>query len=187
MKQIIDAVGSELYWEQPKLSQRSFVLRSPEDSFAQLDFTSSFNATASASSADGSWIIQQMGFLSDHVSIQIVDSELELANYQPDWMGTSGEIQFSMGGKYRWNVIGLMGSKFCISRVDGPGLITYVSGARNRKITNLFKQQAQMVIAPDTWQIKHLSVLVLLGWYLVIMHYEEAAVIASTASLGALY
>ncbi len=187
MKPLIDAMGSDLYWEQPKLSQRNFVLRSPDNLFAQLDFTSTLNSTATASSADGNWIIKQMGFLSDQVSIMPVDSEVELASFQPNCMGSSGEIHFSVGGKYRWTVIGLSGSKFIIDMLDGPDLITYKSGARNRKFSSLFKQQAQVVIAPHAWHIIDLPVLVLLGWYLVIMHYDAAAVIASTASLGALY
>ncbi len=187
MKPLRDALGSDIYWEQPKLSQRDFVLRSLDERFAQLTFTSSLDSTARASAADGSWIIKQMGLISDQVSVQVAGSEVELASYQPGCTGSSGEIQFLMGGKYRWNVIGLMGSKFNICKLDGLEIITYKSGARNRKFTSLFKQQAQVVIAPDAWQIKELPVLVLLGWYLVIMHYEQAAVIASTASLGALY
>jgi hypothetical protein len=186
MNQLKDAMGVDLYWEQPKLSQQNFVLRSADDSFAQLNFVSTFNSTARATTADGGWVIKQSGFFSNQVNLRLEDSQVELASYQPNWLGTSGEIQFSMGVKYRWNVVGATGSRFNIS-MDGNELITYISGARDRKFSNLFKQQAQMVMAADAWQINDLPVLVLLGWYLVILHYENAALVASTASLGALY
>jgi hypothetical protein len=187
MKPLADAINSQLFWEQPKISQRNYILRSEEDTFGQLHFNSAFNTTAEATSGDEHWIIKQLGFLSDRISVQSKSSDVELANYLPDWTGTVGEIQFSTGEKYCWGATNFIGTKFTISIVDSPELITYQSGTRRRKFSDLFKQQAQIVIAPDAWQIKELPILVSLGWYLVIVRMEDAAVIASTASLGALY
>jgi hypothetical protein len=187
MNPLTVAMGSELFWEQPKVSQHFYVLRSLDESIAQLEFVSTINSNANSSAGDEHWTFKQLGFFSTRVSVHPLDSEVELASYQPNWMGTSGEIQFSMGGIFTWAVMDIMGTRFSISKLDGPELITYFSGARSRKFSNLFKQQAQMVIAPDALQTKDLSVLVLLGWYLVIIHNEDAALAASTASLGALY
>jgi hypothetical protein len=128
-----------------------------------------------------------MGFFADRVSVHSVDLKVELASYQPNWMGTSGEIQFSTGELYTWNVTNYVATRFSISKVDRPELITFLSRARRRKFSNLFKQQAQVVISPQAWQIKELPILILLGWYLVLRHHEDAAVIAATASLGVLY
>jgi hypothetical protein len=187
MKQLTDAMGSELFWEQPKLSQRNYILRSEVDTFGQLHFSSAFNTTARATSGDELWTIKQMGFLSDYVSVQRVDSEVELVSYHPNITGMKGDIQVLTGGKYTWGVTNFLGTRYSISTVDGPELITFQSGARNRKFSNLFKQQAQILIAPEAWHIDELLILVLLGWFLVIVRLEDAAVIASTASLGALY
>jgi hypothetical protein len=112
---------------------------------------------------------------------------VELASYHPNSIGTSGEILLSTGKKYTWAITNFLGTRYSISKADGTDYITFVSWARSRKFSNLFKQQAQIVIAPQAWHNHELSILVLLGWYLIIIHREDAAVIASTASLGALY
>jgi hypothetical protein len=187
MKPLADAINSQLFWEQPKLSQRNYILRSEEDTFGQLHFNSAFNTTADATSSDEHYVIKQMGFLSGRISVQSVNSAVDLASYWPDWTGTVGEILFSTGEKYSWGATNFIATKFAINVIDGPELITYLSGSRNRKFSNLFKQQAHIVIAPEAWRINELPILVLLGWYLVIVRMEDAAVIASTASLGALY
>jgi hypothetical protein len=180
-------MGSELFWEQPKLSQQNFILRTEGDDIGQLHFNSAFNKTAEATSGDEHWIIKPMGFWADRVRVESADSEVELASYHPNSIGTSGEILFPTGGKYTWAVTNFLGARYCISNADGLDLITYVSWTKSWKLSNLFKQQAQIVIAPEAWQIYELSILVLLGWYLIIVHREDTAVIASTASLGVLY
>ncbi len=187
MRQLTDIMGSDLFWEQPKVSQQNFILRTEGDDIGQLHFSSAFNTSAEATSGDEHWIIKQMGFLADRVRVQSADSEVELASYHPNSIGTSGEILLPTGGKYTWAVTNFLGTRYCISNADGLDLITYISWTRSRKFSNLFKQQAQIVIAPEAWHINELPILVFLGWYLIIVHREDAALIASTASLGVLY
>jgi len=121
------------------------------------------------------------------VIVQQAESEVNLASYLPNWIGSQGKVQVSTGEKYIWSVVNFLGTKFAISREDGLDIITYLSGSRNKKFSNIFKQEAQLFIAPEAYQIKELLILVLLGWYLVILQREDSAVVAASSSMGAMY
>jgi len=187
MKQLAEAKETELFWEQPKASQRNFFLRSEKYIFAQLEFDSAFSKLAEATSPDEQWIFKRVGVFSTQVKVQQADSEIILASYYPSWIGSQGKIQLLNGEEYDWNVANFFGTKFAIYKEDGNELITYLSGSRSKKFSNLFKREAQVVIAPEAWQIKELALLMLLGWYLVILHKEDSAAVAASGSIASLY
>jgi len=176
----------ELFWEQPSVMDRSFVLRSGEDIIGTLDFTSAFSSLGEATLGGEKWTFRKGGFLSPKVSVRRSGSKIDLAIYEPDWTGTQGEVRFSTGELYNWSVASIWGTMYTINREDGLELIAYLSGSKKKKFSNIFKQQAQMIIAPEAWQIKELPILVLLGWYLVILHHEDSTTVAATASISVL-
>jgi hypothetical protein len=187
MNQLMDAKDTQLFWEQPKASQRNFLLRSEKSVFAQLFFRSGFSTKAEATTGEEKWTFNRVGFFSTRVIIRQVDSDVDLATYQPRWTGTQGQVRLLTGEEFNWSVANFMNTRFTIRREGGNELINYVSSSRSRKFTNIFKQEARVVIDPEAWQIKQLPILVLIGWYLVILNKDDSAVVAATASFGALY
>jgi hypothetical protein len=187
MKQLVEAKETQLFWEQLKASQWNFYLRSVETVFAQLNFRSALSTLAEANSGGEQWTIKRIGFFSTRVTIRLVGSDVDLVTYHPDWTGAQGNIQFSTGQEYKWSVVNFMRTRFTISREGGNELISYLSGSRAKKFSNIFKQEAQVVITSDAWQIRELPILVLLGWYLAVLNREDSNGVTVTASIGVLY
>ncbi len=186
MKNLVDAKELDLFWEQPKLSQMRFILVAEEDIYAKLDFSSGFSTYALAATHDDEWTFKRVGFFSNRVIVRRAGSEIDLATYIPRWTGTEGALRFSTGEHYDWRVSNIWSSKYQLSTDNSQVLITYLSGSRNKKFSNLFKQQAQVIIDPKAWQLKDLSILIVLSWYLVILHYEDSSAVAVTASVAVL-
>jgi hypothetical protein len=186
MELLMNAEKRGLFWEQPSAMERSFILRCGEDILANLDFTSAFSSLGEAIFGSERWTLRREGFWSPKVSVRRSGSKSDLAFYEPKWTGTQGKIRFLTGEAYDWSVAGFWGTAYSISRGDGLEIITYHSGSKKNKFSNIFKQQAQMIIAPEAWQIKVLPILVLLGWYLVILYHEDSVAVAATASMSVL-
>jgi hypothetical protein len=94
-------------------------------------------------------------------------------------------VQFSDGRVYLWKVANFWATKYAFSDAQGNVLVTYKSGSDEQKLSNLFKQQAQVEVAPEAWQLPELAFLVLLGWYLVILQQEDASAVAAVAATAA--
>jgi len=186
MELLKNAEKHELFWEQPSAMEQSFILCCGENILAKLDFTSAFSSMCEAIFGSERWTFRREGFWSPKVSVRQPDSKSDLAMYKPKWTGTQGEIRFSTGEVYSWSAAGILRTRYSISRGDGLEIITYLSGSKKTKFSNIFKQQAQMIIAPEARQIKVLPILVLLGWYLFILYHEDSAAVAATASISVL-
>jgi hypothetical protein len=175
MLPLMNAKDLELFWEQPNGWQRSFVLSSGEAIYAKLDFNSAFSTLADAMTEGEHWTFKRVGCFSARVTVRRTGSKVDLATYYPNWTGSHGQIQFSTGELYTWRISNFWATRYSISKEDGIELFSYQSGSRNWKFTNLFKQQVQVVLCPKAWQIKELPILILLGWYLVILQQEDSA------------
>lgn len=103
-----------------------------------------------------------------------------MATFRPGWDG-KGVLQFSGGRQFHWAYTNLWGSEWAFTSADGRGLLRYKSKP------DLLKQSAQLEIESDAVSIPELSLLVLLGWYLMVLLSEDtaAAVAAATVAVTA--
>ena len=186
MEPLVNAKDLELFWVQPAALKRSFILRSGERIFGSLVFRSAFGSLADAISCKDSWTFKRVGFFSPRVTIRRAGSGIDIANYQPKWTGTEGSLLFSGGRSYLWRVANFWATRYTFSDSQGNELVTYRSGSDEQKLSNLIKQQAQVEIALQAWQLPEVDLLVILGWYLVILQQEDASAVAVTASIAVL-
>ena len=184
MLPLMIAKNLELFWEQQKASRRNFVLCSGEQIFARIDFTSAFSTLADAKSGGEHWTLKRVGCLSSQVTIRRVGSVVNLATYHPNWTGSQGQVRFSTGEIYNWEVANFWSTQYAIHSEDGNELVTYRFGSKSRKLSNIFKQQAQVVITPEAWQLQELPILVLLGWYLIVLQADDLAAAATIVVLS---
>jgi len=186
MEPLINAKDLELFWAQPGAMKRSFILRSGERIFGSLTFRSAFGSLADAISGKDSWTFKRVGFFSPRVTIRRAGSGIDIAIYQPRWTGTEGSLLLSGGRSYLWRVANFWATRYTFSDSQGNELVTYRSGSDEQKLSNLIKQQAQVEIALQAWQLPEVDLLVILGWYLVILQQEDASAVAVTASIAVL-
>ena len=184
MEPLVNAKDLELFWVQPRATRRNFILRSGKRIFGQLDFRSAFDSLADAISANEAWTLKRVGFFSPHVTVRRAGSKIDLASCHPNWTGTESKLQFSSGEVYLWKVANFWATRYSLSNGDGIELVTYRSGSDEKKINNLFKNQAQAHIALEAWQVVELPLIVLLGWYLVLMQQDDSAAVAVMGAIG---
>ncbi len=75
-------------------------------------------------------------------------------------------------------------TSYTISNYNGIELVTCRFGLDEKKISNLFKQQAQMHIALEVWNLAELPLIILLDWSLVLLQQEDSTTVAATGALG---
>jgi hypothetical protein len=183
MKKPSDMEASSLYWEQPRILNNQYILVGGVDSLARIELKMSATPSAVALAGEKRWFIKQVGFLSPHVTVQEDGGEGALAVYTPGWISAKGVIKFASGVQYQWQATDIWSSKYVISDRQGVDLVTFISGSRNKSFSNFFKQQAQVIIGADAWRINELTILVLLGWYLILLYEAEQSTLATSIAV----
>ncbi|MGE5221694.1 MAG: hypothetical protein ACM3PY_04605 [Omnitrophica WOR_2 bacterium] len=182
MENLRMAIGNEIEWIQPKINQRSYVLCTGDTVFASLRFETSFGSLASAEAADGSWTFKRVGFFKTHVTVRRAGEETDLAVYTPNWFGTEGAIQFTGGRSYTWKPANFWATQYQIQDSLEKVVLTYKSGKEHSNLPDLFKVQARVEIDPAYENIPEISLLVLLGWYLMILRHDDDTTAAAAAT-----
>ena len=182
MEALSTVVGMQLHWIQPKTFERWFELRVGESLFATLCFEKAFGTLATAESADGSWTFKRVGFLNPRVTVREVGAEANLAIYQPKFWG-DGSLEFPDGRVFHWKSTNFWGTQWGFADSGENLLFALKPGVDKPKLSDLFKTQAIVEIDPRGRALAELPLLVLLGWYLMILHQDDAA--ATTAAVTA--
>jgi hypothetical protein len=167
--------GNRLSWSQPKALQRTFELRDGNRLFGTLSFVKSFGSLAEASMAAGDWTLKRVGYFRPSVTVRRRGQEADLAVYEPRGWGAEGELQFAGGRIYAWKPANFWATKFNFVDTAGRPLVAFKPGAEESKWSDLFKFQALVEIEPSANRLEELPLLVSVGWYLMILHHEDAS------------
>ena len=180
MKAFSSAVGADLCWIQPKgLDNRWFELRAGDGIVATLEFETLCGSLARAQSADGSWTFKRVGFFNPRVTVRKAGQEADLAVYTPRWTGREGTLEFPDGRVFGWVQANFWATKFQITDAAGYSLVSFESGAEKSRLSDIFKTQARVEIGRRGRALPELPLLVLLGWYLIILQKQDAAAVAA--------
>lgn len=161
-------------WSQPKALGRTFELRDHDRLFGTLSFLKPLGSLAEASLAAGDWTFKRVGFFRPRVTIRRRGHQEDLAVYQPKGWGSEGELQYAAGRSYIWKSANFWAPRF--NFVDGAGktLVAFKPGEEDSKWWDVFKFQALVEIDPSAARLEDLPLLVSLGWYLMILNYEDS-------------
>lgn len=171
-----------LEWIQPKTFQNRYELRAGENLAATLEFPKTFGSLAIATAADGRWTFKRVGFFNPRITVRVEGQEAELAVYHPKWTGTEGKLQISSGEVFTWKVANFWATQFVWLAGDQP-LILFRPGVEDTHMSDWFKNQARVEIQPEAGSLKQVSLLVLMGWYLMILkQQDDAAATAATTT-----
>ncbi len=184
MKSITQAIYSTPQWVQPRAAQNRFELRAGEELFAVLEFPKPFGSLAVASTEEERWSFKRAGFFSPRVTVRSEGSESDLAVFRPKWTGNEGTLQFPDGAAYIWKTANFWATQYLWQKETGEPLILYKQGIEDAGLGDLFKTQARVEIQPAAQGLKELPLLVLLGWYLMILKQQDDSAVAATAAVG---
>jgi hypothetical protein len=181
MEAFSTAIGLQLYWVQPKTFERQFELRTEDGLFGGLRFETALGTLATASSATGRWTFKRVGFLNPRVTIREAGANDDLAVYWPKLWG-DGWLEFVKGSKFLWKATNFWGTEWGFSNVQEELLFVLKPGVEKPKLSDLLKTQAVVEIGPQGHGQAELPLLLMLGWYLMILHQEDTTVTVTTTT-----
>jgi hypothetical protein len=150
-----------------------YELRSGAELVATLKFRSMWGTLASAESGDGRWTFKRVGFWQSRATIRASASDTDLAIFKNNTWDGGGTLEFSDHRKFRATT-NFWGTNFTFQTEANEPLVHFKYGG-------VFHRAAEVEISALAKSISDVPLLVLFGWYLVIMlDSDTAAVVAAT-------
>ena len=174
MKTIAGQDARTLTWAHPHPFQSQYELRAGDDLLATLRWRSAFGSLADAEAADGHWTFKRVGFLKPSISVRIAGADEDLAAFRVHWDG-AGELVLGDGRRYEWRPANFWHTQWAWTDAAGAPLLHF-------RPAHLVRQ-ADVEVSPAALAVPDLSLLSLLGWYLMVLRADEAA--ASVAVMPA--
>jgi hypothetical protein len=164
-------IGRELSWAQPSAWKMEYEMRADDELIATLRFRSSFGTFATGESADGCWTFKRIGFWQTKATIRTCESDTEIAIFRNNTWSGGGTLEFADGRKLPASTNGWR-TTFEFKSETGETLVRF-------KSQGLVHLSAKVEIKPDAAGLPELPWIVMLGWYLTIMMYMDAATAAA--------
>ena len=177
MRTIGKAGLQELTWAQPGKHKREYALYAGEEVVATLHWEKPHRQIASGEAAEGHWTFQRQGFLAQHVEVRLGASELEVARFQPNWRG-GGTLEFPGGQRFGLRPTSFWNAEWAWTTATNDLLLRIKRPARPSHV------KGYIDLLPGASALPELSLLILLGWYLVMLAADDAAAATIAASVA---
>lgn len=170
----------DLTWVRPKRLTQEYTLLRDRTTLATLRFGKRMGSLASAEWGNSRWTFKRVGLFRPRVTVRVQGSEKDIAVFELGWSWT-GTLRFSPGPSYRWTSVSFWSQEWAFLREDGSAAVRFWQRALGRK--------GRVKIESDSERLADLPVLVLLGWYLLVLIAREedasaAATVSAVASAG---
>lgn len=177
MRPLLDLVGRELEWTQPRALKREFELKDGSETVAQLHFRSSLGSFATAEAAGASWTFKRVGFWQTRVTICPAGSESEIASFRNNTWNAGGTLELADGRQFRANTNFWM-SSYEFTNEAGEPLVRF------RKVGGALHASSKVEIQSAAAALPELPWIVALGWYLAVKMRDDAGGAAAAAAAG---
>lgn len=174
MKKISQLITRDLRWIQPSTFRMLYELRTNGELAGVLSFRSAFGTLATGESEDGCWTFKRVGFFQTRVTIRVCGEEEDLAIFRNNTWRGGGTLEVRDGERFLADT-NLWQSKLQFRNESGEPLVRFKTGG-------LFHLNATVEIEPRAARLEQLPLIVMLGWYLIVMMNSDAA--ASAAIIG---
>lgn len=175
MRKINEVATGELVWVQPARLKQEFELRAGDEVVGSLRFERSSLATGEA--ADQSWTFKREGFWHPRITVRVPGSDVNIALFSPGWAG-GGTLDLD-GRQMRFVAANFWHSQWDWVDAQNKPLVHFKSHQ------GLLKTEGQVEIQTEAIQSPDLPLLVVLGWYLLVLFARDAAAsLAVVASTG---
>jgi len=164
-------LSGRLVWAPSPSSSRRFELRAGGEVAASLTFDKAVGSLATGRASAGTWTFKRAGFLQPCVTVRDIGSEYDLAVFRPTWTG-SGDVEFRSGTRVHWRPFGFWNSEWGFVRGDAR-LLTFLWLPETAEL------DVRVEFPPAALDLGEFPILLLLGWYLRVLAYQETAAAAS--------
>jgi hypothetical protein len=175
VRPISETADQELLWIQPAARKREHELRAGEEVVATLRFQRGSLADAEA---DGHhWTFKRQGFWQPRVTVRVAGSDADIAIFRPHWAG-GGTLELADGRAVRLASANFWQSEWVWQEKDRPVI-------RFKGRHGIVKAKGAVEIQPGAAGLPDIPLLVLLGWYLILLHADDAAAASTAAGVAA--
>ena len=174
MASLKDAAGHQLVWTQPARMQQAFELRLGDDPLGSLEFERGTLAVGVVD--DGRWSFKREGFWHPQVTVRIPGSDENVAVFKPRWAG-GGTLQLSQGRELRFASANFWHSQW--DWLDGGESLAHFKGH-----AGFLKTEGEVEIESDALRLVETPLLVVLGWYLLILFGRDAAAASAGSTVA---
>jgi hypothetical protein len=164
----LPAAGGVLIWKSDSVSSRSFTLGAGAFEFGNLTFAGC-GSLATGRTAAGEWTLRREGFVHPRVTVKRAGSNVPVAFLSLTMTG-GGTAVIAGFGEYTLHTSGWMQQKLNCRRGEVDCL----------RFERFGRKAAVHLLAPIAPQ--PLSILLLLGWYTLLLADEDASTVAATTA-----
>jgi hypothetical protein len=166
--------GQDLKWVQRSARKPAYELRAGEEVIGSLVWQR--GSLAVGETADRRWTLKREGFWHPRVTVRVQDSELNIAVFHPSWRG-GGILELTNGRILRFKAANLWRSQWDWQEAEGDALVRF------RSQRGFFKSGADLEITSAAAGFPELSLLAVLGWYLIVLGDRDSAASGSSAAV----
>ena len=176
MNKISEISDQPLKWEQPSALKMNYELRANDEVTGTLRFRSSFGSFATAKSPEGCWTFKRVGFWQTRVTIRRCDSDADIATFQNNTWSGGGTLQFPDGRIFRATT-NFWQTRLEFQTESGSTLLQFQSAG-------ILHLSATVQIPNGSAALPELPLLVMLGWYLIVMMNMDSSSMGPATSAG---
>jgi hypothetical protein len=182
MRRLDERFDQPLAWIPTRGRTRCDELRSGGHVLAQLSRTPGWRQQTEAITALGTWHLRRAGLLRQRLVASDAASGAEAAVFRPDWRG-EGVLAFREGGTFQLRCMSAGMTRWAVLDRTDDLLLEYELHPLS------FHSGAGLIITDAARERSELSLLVAMGWFLVIAAADDASVAsaitaASAATMG---
>ena len=174
MRAIAGFADQELVWLQPARLKQAFELHSSDEVVATLRFERA--SLASGETGEQRWTFKREGFWHPQVTVRLPDSDDNVAVFKPAWSG-GGSLELSQGRLLRFGAANFWHSQWDWSDVASQSPLVHFKSHQG-----LLKLEGQVDIETEAVTYPELPLLVVLGWYLLILSARDSAAAAGASA-----
>jgi hypothetical protein len=171
------STNGPLVWTQPKAMRREYQLNSGDELIGQLRFEKSYGSLATAEVASQLWTFKREGFLHPRVTMRTANADVNLAVFHPSWSG-GGVLEFPDGRRIRWRCTSFWKSEWSFVEGEDRQLLLF------KQHEGFLKISARLEFNPSDAAMPDLPLLAALGWYIMLLTAQDAAVAVTVAAVG---
>ena len=121
-----------------------------------------FRTVAAAEAADGRWTFRRVGLINPRVGVRPAESDTDVAILETGRKG-GGMLRFSDGKRYTWVNVNSRGWEWAFTLEDGTVLVRFLVRA------SVSEYEGDVQVESAGRGLEELNLLLLLGWYLVVI------------------
>lgn len=157
---------AELQWHQPGVAL-AYELCGPAGTYARLELGKLASSRSTGISSRARFTFKRQGMLKSQISIILGDDTQPFATYVPNFTGQKGILEYPGGRQVEFHATNFFKTEWQWLTTEGDGLLGFRTKAAG-------KPNATVFIGDEGAQRVDLDLLLLLGFYILLLLREEA-------------